>query len=120
MISITLYLFDHYSPSLATVSLSLYIVTLHLAPVIQPVFVRDIRLILSQLTDIVYRVIYNFGKQYLVLTSGMPMLLGITTLEFSTFVFVDFLLFKLTVVRTQSFSLQLPSNILMLVVLFEL
>lgn len=59
----TSYLFDHYSSSLATVSLSLYIIILPPALVIHPVFVRDICPNLPQLTDIMYHVICNFGGQ---------------------------------------------------------
>lgn len=58
------YLFDHYSSSFAAVPSSLYIIILFPALVIQPVFVRDIHLIPSQLTEIVYCVIiYGFGGQ---------------------------------------------------------
>lgn len=57
------HLFDHYSLSFAAVPSSLYIIILFPALVIQSVFVRDIHPILSQLTEIVYYVIYGFGGQ---------------------------------------------------------
>lgn len=67
----------------------------------QLVFVRSIHLVLSQLTEIVYCVIYDSGGQ-VVLTSGMSRLLGITILEFRTFTyhrldytFLNFLLYVL-------------------------
>jgi len=77
---------DHYISSPATVSLSLYIIILLPVLFINPAFVRDIHLVLSQLTNIMYCVIYGFGGQ-VVLTSGMPRLLGITILEFRTFTY---------------------------------
>jgi uncharacterized membrane protein len=77
---------DRYISSPATVSLSLYIIILLPVLFINPAFVRDIHLVLSQLTNIMYCVIYGFGGQ-VVLTSGMPRLLGITILEFRTFTY---------------------------------